>query len=355
MALQAAFLSLFSLLSLLTGRDTALLLFAGDAMQHDAQLQSAARGGGLYSYAGCYDSISEWIREADLAVVNLETPLGGKPYSGYPCFCAPDTFLGELANAGFDLFLTANNHTLDRRDRGLRRTIEQFEQRNLPFVGIYRDSTERADRVPLIHTVNGIRIAFLNYTYGTNGIRIQGDVVVNYIDWPRIRRDVEQSRKNGAELIVVAPHWGEEYNLLPDKNQQALADSLVELGVDMIVGSHPHVIQPMEIRRSEKLDKNILLVYSLGNFVSAMKRVDTRGGAVVRVVVGRDSTGRAAVLGADRRLVFTMPDGADGGKGFRVIDASKPPKGVWGERCREFVRRAENIFDRHNINVPSGF
>lgn len=345
---------LLSLLSLLLGSDDATLLFAGDAMQHKAQLEAAAQSGGVYSYAGYYDSISPWIQEADLAVVNLETPLGGKPYSGYPCFCAPDTFLGELVNAGFDLFLTANNHMLDRRDRGLIRTIEQLEQRGLPYAGIYRNREERQRLTPAIQTVKGIPIAFLNYTYGTNGIEPQGDVIVNPIDMRHIRQDVEASRIAGAELICVCIHWGDEYKLLPNRQQRAWADSLVDMGVDMIIGSHPHVIQPMEIRRSERFNKDVFLVYSLGNFVSAMRTPDTRGGAIARVVVGRDSIGQAVVKGADWRLVFTLPDGAEGVRGFRLIDATRPPQGEWGDRCREFYRRATDIYDRHNKGVQSG-
>lgn len=330
---------------------TAEILFAGDAMQHKAQIEAAHKSNGIYNYTDCFSEILPYITNADYAVVNLETPLGGKPYTGYPCFSAPDTYLSALKDAGFDLMLAANNHTLDRRDKGVLRTIKQFEEQAIEYIGIYRNTPHRKTHLPFIKEINSFKIAFLNYTYGTNGITIQGDIVVDYIDKDIISSDIKQARAAGAELITVCIHWGNEYQLLPNSSQRQLADYLCDLGVDMIIGGHPHVIQPMEIRYNIKHNKNILLVYSLGNFISNMKTRDTRGGAVVKAFISRNNRGIAQVDSAKYRLFFTIPQTSDGKK-FKLTPAENFTSGEWSRQCKDFFQSAENIFKKHNRNIP---
>lgn len=340
-----------SLASLVFGNSEADLVFVGDAMQHQAQLD-AARKGKDYDYTGYFDDIKPFVSVADYAVVNLETPVSTPPYSGYPCFNAPPAFLDALADAGFDLFLTANNHTLDRGARGLRKTIEEIDVRRLAHTGTFANDSARAESVPMIVNVNDFKIGFLNYTYGTNGISPRDGVVVDYIDRPAIRRDVENSRKAGAELICVCVHWGDEYKLLPNASQRYLADFLEAIGVDMIIGGHPHVIQPMELRPNKYYpDKNILLVYSLGNFVSNMKTADTRGGALAHVKLFRGDDKKPMVQSAVYRLLFTIP-GTPGSSNYRVMEADSVKDSAWRARAAEFSRRARQIFDKHNIAVP---
>lgn len=238
-----------SLLSLLIPTDSAEIVFAGDAMQHQRQIDAARQSDGTLSYDTYFTAIRPYISSADFAVVNLETPLGGAPYSGYPMFCAHDNYLTAIADAGFDLVLSANNHILDRRDRGLRRTIETFEKNNMPYLGIYRHRAHRDSVLPMIHDINGFKIAFLNYTYGTNGISKTTDVEIDYIDRELIASDVRKAREKGAELIAACIHWGDEYKLLPNASQKSLAKYLSGLGIEMIIGGHPHVIQPMELKK----------------------------------------------------------------------------------------------------------
>lgn len=327
----------------------ATIVFAGDAMQHIAQIEAARTTDGTYDYSGYFDAIKQYVGDADYAVVNLETPLGGKPYSGYPCFCSPDEYADELKNAGFDMFLTANNHTLDRHHKGLIRTIETLDRKNIDHIGTYTNKLERDSVIPFIKNIKGFKIGFLNYTYGTNGIPVTGNVIVDFIDKDKIKSDIEKTRKAGAEIITAAIHWGVEYQLLPEKSQKELADFLTELGVDLIIGGHPHVIQPMEMRRSEKYDKNIFLVYSLGNFISNMKTRDTRGGAMARVTLTRDSAGRAIVKNAGYSLVFTEAPSMTN-KNFRLVPAEKCD-GVWKNACDAFEKSATRIFDRYNKNI----
>lgn len=327
------------------------LVFAGDAMQHAAQLDAARQADGLYDYSDCFTDIAPLISGADYAVVNLETPIGGKgPYTGYPCFYAPASFADALVDAGFDLMLTANNHTLDRHARGLRSTISELDRRGIPHLGTYTDKEARGKALPMIQNIGGIRVGFLNYTYGTNGIEPRDGVVVDYIDRQLIADDVAYTRLHGAEVIVVAVHWGDEYRLLPNASQRSLADYLTGLGVDMIIGGHPHVIQPMEMRYSAEYGKNILVVYSLGNFISNMRTRDTRGGALVRVTVSREADGRARVSAADYQLHFTVPPGH--GRNFHVVPADEPVDNrAWRGACDAFTREAGRIFDQHNVGV----
>ena len=293
----------------IVGSGEATLLFAGDAMMHQAQIDAAARmaQGRGYDYADCFTPIECLIKDADYAVVNLETPLGNGNFTGYPCFNAPVSYASALKDAGFDLFLTANNHTLDRRDKGLRFTIEALDSLGIPHIGTYVDQEARQKMLPMIVGINGFKVAFLNYTYGTNGITAQSDVVIDYIDKDKISTDVESARRAGAEIVVAAMHWGDEYVLKPVKSQKILADFMVGEGVDIIIGGHPHVVEPYEIKCHPVTGNPVPVVYSLGNFISNMKTRDTRGGALVVVKLQRDSLGRAYAGDVRYELVFTVP------------------------------------------------
>lgn len=356
-------LLLFSLLGFITGAATpgqaqgqsAELLFVGDAMQHQGQLDAAlSAGGGRYDYSDCFRLIAPEISAADYAVCNLEVPLGGGPrYSGYPCFSAPDAYAEALRDAGFDLFLTANNHCLDSRDAAARRTLTALDALGVDHIGTYKDADERLEKVPFIKNINGIRVGFLNYTYGTNGIEPKEGMEVSLIDRDRIAREIEQTRKAGAELLVVAMHWGVEYVLLPNRGQKDLAQFLIDQGVDMVIGGHPHVIQPFEVVRNEKEGKDVLVVYSLGNFISNMKTADTRGGALVRARIGRGADGKARFISADYdTFLSAKPEGIR--KNFFVVPSWMPEKIPAGQKAHWeiFDRNAERIFDAHNVNVP---
>lgn len=353
----------FSLLSFITGADSvgapagADLLFVGDAMQHQAQLDRARElgGGKGYDWNECYSLIAPDITAADYAVCNLEVPLGGGPdYSGYPCFSAPDNYALALKDAGFDMFLTANNHCLDRGDKGARATLMALDRLGVDHIGTYADSLQRTRLVPFIKDIKGFKVGFLNYTYGTNGIEPRDGIEVSMIDRDRIAREIKATRKAGAEIVVVAVHWGVEYVLLPGQAQKDLAQFLVDQGVDMVIGGHPHVIQPMEVVRNEAENKDVLVVYSLGNLISNMKTADTCGGALVKARIERGADGKARFVRAAYDTFFSQkPHGARGN--FKVVPsrmADRIPaaqKGHW----ELFDRNARRIFNQHNRNVPS--
>lgn len=356
-------LLLFSLLSFITGSmpgsaaTGADLIFVGDAMQHQGQLDAAKAIGGNsgYDYSDCFTLIAPDITEADYAVCNLEVPLGGgNNYSGYPCFSAPDSYAAALKDAGFDMFLTANNHCLDRLDKGARRTLEALDSLGVDHIGTYHDSADRERKTPFIKDINGIRFGFLNYTYGTNGIEPREGVEVALIDRDKIAEEIGKTRAAGAEIIVVAIHWGIEYVLLQNRNQEELADFLIDQGADLIIGSHPHVIQPMKVVRNEKEDKDVLLVYSLGNFISNMNTADTRGGALVRARVERDGEGKARFVKAEYDTFFSSKPTPQH-PNYRVIPSRMADRIPAAQRqhWQLFNRGARRIFDLYNINVPA--
>ncbi len=311
----------------IAGNSEATLLFAGDAMMHQAQIEAAhsLAGGNGYDYSDCFTPVRDIISDADYAVVNLETPLGHQGFTGYPCFNAPVEYAEALRDAGFDLFLTANNHTLDRRDKGLKLTVALLDSLKIPHLGTYTDRAERDRRIPMVIDVKGFKVGILNYTYGTNGFEVQTDAVVDYIDKDQIKRDIETTRRAGAELIAVAVHWGTEYVLQPVASQRKLADWLVNEGVDMVIGGHPHVVEPMELHTGSTTGRKQVVVYSLGNFISNMKTRDTRGGEFVTVKLRRDSTGCAVVDTAFAQLHFTVPPRGNDSRNFVVYPIDSVP------------------------------
>lgn len=255
------------------------LLFVGDLMQHQAQIDAARTDSGSYCYTSCFTHVKSRISEADIAIGNLEVTLGGKPYRGYPAFSAPDEYLTALKDAGFDVLLTANNHCLDRGSQGLERTIQQLEANGISYAGTYRNEKERRVRYPLFIEKKGFRIALLNYTYGTNGIRVTSPNVVNYIDRVQMMQDICSAQARRPDAIIACLHWGNEYQRMPNREQQELASWLLAQGVTHIIGSHPHVIQPIELRTDGH--RQHVVVYSLGNFISNMKAPHTDGGLML--------------------------------------------------------------------------
>lgn len=341
--------ALVKLTLLLASGQEATLLFAGDAMMHQAQIDAAKTAAGTYDYSDCFSEVRPYISSADFAVVNLETPVAGGYYSGYPCFNAPDSYVDALRDAGFDLFLTANNHTLDRRDRGLKRTVALLDSLGLPHLGTYPDSAARKKAIPMIKDIKGFKVGFLNYTYGTNGISVTSDAVVDYIDEQQIRADVAATRNAGAEIIAACMHWGEEYTLIPVASERRWADLLTELGVDLIIGGHPHVVQPLETRVNPRTGRQSLLVYSLGNFISNMKTTDTRGGMCATVTLSRDSVGNAIVTNPEYSYVFTVPP-TGSSRNFRLYRLEDVPSS-WRNKAAAFERNAEQVLKRRNKGV----
>jgi poly-gamma-glutamate synthesis protein (capsule biosynthesis protein) len=267
---------------------TCILFFAGDVMGHGPQIEAARCAGGLYRYGACFESVKPFIERADFAVANLEVTLAGPPYTGYPTFSSPDSLALALKNAGFDMLLTSNNHCYDKGRKGMERTLTILDSLHLKHTGTFRDSTERRSYNPLYVNTKGLKLAFLNYTYGTNGYMVQEPNRVNRLDSSLIERDIRQAVTSGADLIVVLPHWGIEYHRYPSEKQQQWADYFIHLGADAIIGAHPHVVQPVEVRKGAK--RNKVIAWSLGNMVSNQRERYKDGGIGIYLTIKKYPT-----------------------------------------------------------------
>ena len=255
------------------------LLIAGDLMQHMPQIKSAKQSDGSYNYGECFAGIKAEVERADVAIANFETTLAGQPYSGYPQFSAPDDFLSAVQSAGFDIMLTANNHCVDTRRKGLERTLTMMDSLGMAHLGTYRTLDERERTYPYLIEKNGLRIVLLNFTYDTNGIPVPQPCHVNLMDTLEIAADLDKARQMKPDLIIALPHWGIEYQTLPSKEQREMAAWLLSHGVDHIIGGHPHVAQPLELRN----DGRNLVAWSMGNLVSNQSKPNTYGGYMVRL------------------------------------------------------------------------
>jgi hypothetical protein len=260
------------------------LVFTGDIMGHDTQIASAlATGEPGYDYKPCFKLIRPYLQEADLVIGNLEVTFAGTPYKGYPAFSSPDELAGALKWAGFDILVNANNHALDRGADGVVRTIAVLDREGIVQTGTFADPENLASHYPLIVEKRGIRIALLNYTYGTNGIGDRPPVVVNRIDTAQIRDDLRKAKTAQPDFILVTMHWGNEYQVTESRQQEEVAAFLFDNGADAVIGSHPHVVQPI---RGE--GKGNLVAYSMGNLVSNQRKKGRDGGIVFEMVLSKE-------------------------------------------------------------------
>lgn len=346
---------LFFTLSL-SAQDRLSLLFVGDLMQHQAQIDAAKRVGG-YDYADCFKYVKKEISEADLAIANLEVTLGGKPYSGYPAFSAPDEYLYAIKDAGFDILMTANNHCLDRRKKGLERTILMLDSLKIPHAGTYINKEDREKSYPLLVEKNGFRIVFLNYTYGTNGIEVSFPNIVNYIDKEQIKKDILAARRMFPDVIIACMHWGIEYRSLPEHSERELADWLIEQGVNHVIGSHPHVLQSMEIKKDSRTPARHVVVYSLGNFISNMSKEKTDGGAMVKLELQRIFR-ITRLADCKYALVWTSRPVLSKKKNFELYPATflnKPINNEEVSTMKRFLKGARSLFEDHNRGIEEYF
>jgi poly-gamma-glutamate capsule biosynthesis protein CapA/YwtB (metallophosphatase superfamily) len=255
-------------------------IFVGDVMQHGGQIAGAYnKMTGGYDYDEGFKFVKPLIEEKDLAICNLEVTHAGLPYKGYPQFSAPDELSSALVDAGFDVILTANNHSCDGGVKGVIRTLDVLDKLGVKHTGTFRSQAEREANYPLILDKNGIKVAILNYTYGTNGLKVAAPLIINYIDSAVLKIDILKAKKLNADYIICTMHWGAEYQSFPNNYQKQFENYCYELGADMIIGGHPHVLQPVEKKLVNKKEK--LTVWSLGNFVSNQRDRFKNGGVMV--------------------------------------------------------------------------
>lgn len=270
-----SFVSLFS-----QQRDTLKLIFIGDIMQHGPQI-TAAWNGEYYDYYDNFQYLLPLFNYADFVIGNLETTFNGPPYTGYPAFCAPDDLAKAMKEASIDILVTANNHSLDKGVSGVVRTIDVLDSLYIYHTGTFKDFADFQKNNPLVIQKGNIRIALLNYTYGTNVGIPRSEVMINVIDTNEIRDDILLAKSYNPDGIIIFFHWGEEYKRLPNNYQKEIANFCIKNGANYLIGSHPHVIQPM-IKNVLDSSNNLesVVYYSLGNFISNQRNMHTDGGAI---------------------------------------------------------------------------
>jgi len=264
--------------------DKISLLFIGDIMGHDEQIWSAEnRETHTFDYDNVFRYIKPVISEADIAIANFEVTLAGPPYMGYPQFSSPAALAAACKNAGIDCMVTANNHAADRGKTGISGTINRLDSIGIPHTGTFLNAADRDSLYPLIIKKNGISIALLNYTYGTNGIKVPEPVIVNLLDKDLITGDVKKAKSKNPDITILFLHWGTEYDTVPSISQIDLAEYFFSIGVDLVIGSHPHVLQKMIWSKNVAGGKDGIVAYSLGNFISNQRKPKTDGGSIVRI------------------------------------------------------------------------
>lgn len=267
---------------------TITLLFAGDMMSHMPQVKAAYNPQSKrHEYVHWFQFLKDTIASADFAIANLETPLASEPYSGYPMFSAPDAFAEDLKKVGFDILVTANNHTVDKGKKGIERTLNVLDSLHILHTGSFRTPQEHESMSPLMIESKGVKIAILSYTYGTNGITVPKPNVVNLINHAQMEKDILKARSLGAHFVIPVIHWGIEYQNHEHPTQVKTAEYLASKGVDAIIGMHPHVVQP--IKYVKRNNDSIPVAYSLGNVVSNQRERYKDGGLFVKLTITMDN------------------------------------------------------------------
>lgn len=289
----------------------------GDIMCHNTQYNDAYENG-VYNFSYVFDDIREKLSSSDFTVGNLETTFAGskRGYSSYPQFNTPESLGLAIKDAGIDLVSTANNHSLDAGYSGIESTIDFLDQYKILHTGTYK--SEEAQNQTTIAEIKGLKVAFLSFTYGTNGIPVPvgKEYCINLINDSFIIDRLNLAKQENPDIICVFMHWGEEYQLTPNSEQIRLANLLFDNGANIILGSHPHVLQKME-----NTDKGFV-IYSLGNFVSGQVKENTRDSIILNLSITKKGTGEVTVDSAKYTPIYTYKSGASK-KQYKVLDIKK--------------------------------
>ena len=310
--------------------DTSFNLTAiGDIMCHNTQYIDAYNSNtGEYDFSYVFDDINHYIKNSNITVANLETTFAGedKGYSNYPRFNTPDALAYNLKKLGVDVISTAGNHSLDYGFDGLSRTIDILNSADISHVGTYKTQEERDTIV--FKYVKGIKIAFINYAYGTNGITLPSDKAfcINLIDKDLIKKDIENAKSQNADMIVASVHWGTEYSTIPNDTQNELADFLFQNGVNIILGTHPHVLQKMEKRTVTLEDgttQDGFIIYSLGNFISDQNAKNTRTSIILDLKITKHADNSISIDEVNYTPIYMYKNSSASSKKMKLLDINK--------------------------------
>lgn len=308
---------------------TFTLVAIGDIMCHNTQYWDAYnKETGEYDFSYVFDDISYYTKTADITIGSLETSFAGveRGYSNYPTFNSPDALAYAIKKIGVDVLSTAGNHCLDMGFSGLSRTIDVLDTADISHLGTYKIQEER-DTI-LFKYVKGIKIAFINYTYGTNGIPIPSgkSFCVNLIDKDLIKKDIESAKSQNSDIIVACMHWGTEYRTTANSEQKELADFLFNQGVDIVLGNHPHVLEQMEKRTITLEDgstKEGFVIYALGNFICDQNAENTRNSIILNLTITKHVDGKITIDKANYTPIYMYKNNSLSIKKMKLLDIEK--------------------------------
>lgn len=300
------------------------LTFVGDIMCHRRQLEDAYDyTSGTYDFSKTFEDVKPYLKKADLTIGNLETVFGGSEsgYSGYPMFNTPDSLAKTLKNVGFDVLTTSNNHAYDQGEHGVSRTIDILDEAKISHVGSYK--SEKDKNKILVKRVNGWRIAFVSFTYGVNVNVPEAKKHFNYLTEKEIKSQMKKARAKKTDCIIVLPHWGEEYSTAVSEKQRDLAELLIKEGADIIIGSHPHVLQQMKTKETKDKTgkkKTVFIAYSMGNFSSNQVREYTLDEAIVTLKLKMKESGLVIEEVNSRPVYMVKPGNFSAMNHYQLID-----------------------------------
>ena len=304
----------------------------GDTLCHNTQYWDAYnKQTGIYDFSYVYDDIRSYTEASDITISSLETTFAGEDrgYSNYPTFNTPDSLATALKGIGIDIISTAGNHALDYGYSGLCRSIDVLNNAGLSHLGTYK-SAEEQEQI-LIKDVKGVKIAFINYTYGTNGIPVPSgkEFCVNLIDKDFIKKQINQAKEQNVDMIVACMHWGTEYRTTANSEQKDLANFLFENGVDVILGNHPHVLEPMEkktITLQDGTTKEVFVVYALGNFTADQRDEITRDSAILNLTITKNSDSKISIDKVNYVPIYMYKNTNVSTHKFKILDIEKTIK-----------------------------
>ena len=311
----------------------------GDIMCHNTQFADAYDNSTkTYDFSYVFEDVQEVTSDSDILMGNLETTFAGeeKGYSNYPNFNTPEQLAYDLKEMGVDILTTANNHCMDTGYAGVESTLNYLDDAKIEHTGTNR-SKEEQNKI-LVKEINGVKIAFLSFTYGTNGIAIPSDksYAVNIMDEDFVLSQIELAKKENPDLIFASVHWGIEYQNVQNKDQEKWADFLIANGVSVIFGSHPHVLQPMEYRevQSENGETRVgFVIYSLGNFMSGQTQKNTRTSIILNLnITKKGDTSEIFVDDVSYIPIYTYK--GSGNKKYKVMNIDKAIKNYENESDR---------------------
>jgi poly-gamma-glutamate synthesis protein (capsule biosynthesis protein) len=341
------------------GSNELSLLFIGDFMGHLDQINAAYdKVSGNYNYDSSFRKITPILSDADVTIGNLEVTLGVTPYSGYPQFSSPPAYAAAIKKSGVDVLVTANNHSCDKRKKGVEKTIAILDSLNIGHTGTFINTESKQTSPAYVIEKNNLRIAIINYTYGTNSIPPSSPNIVNYLEKERVSKDVDAvNTLIKPDQIIAFVHWGDQYKDLPNTTQKEWFEYFKSLGVNIVIGAHPHVLQPMEWRSKTALNSASLVVYSLGNFVSHQRTFPRDGGAVLKLALKKSGEG-VEIKSVGYHLIWVHEFLVENNKHYDVLsvkDFEATPdyfsKKEDYDKLIRFSTHARKLLLEHNINI----